>query len=107
MMPKILDRIDHLTLHPCDSGVSTVSVWLTEGRAAHDRVTFSPFDLFDYRFFCGKVLESTGHPFACPRVDEAPDAWQAETRWRQFVCAKLEEASVEPVGRVHWMPLAS
>jgi hypothetical protein len=104
-MPKLLTHIDSITIHPGEAGISTVSVWFAEGRMQHERVTFSPIDLFDYPLFCARVLEMTGHPFLCREVDEAPDAWRATSRWREIVSAKLEEAAVEPQGRFHWKPL--
>ena len=104
-MPKILTDIDHIAIHPGEAGVSTVSVWFTEGRAQHEKITFSPFDLFDYGLFCVRVFEVTGHPFACADVEGAPDPWRAATRWRQLITSKLETASVEPQGRSHWKAL--
>ena len=104
-MPKLLTHIDHMTIHPGEAGVSTVSVWFTESRTQHERVTFSPIDLFDYQLFSARVLEITGHPFMCREVDEAPDAWRAQARWREVVNSKLEEAAVEPQARFHWKPL--
>lgn len=104
-MPKLLTHIDCLTIHPGEAGISTVSVWFTENRTQHERVTFSPFDLFDYRLFCSRVLEVTGHPFSARDVDEATDGWRAEMRWREIVNNKLEDATVEPVARFHWKPL--
>ncbi|MBK6426149.1 MAG: hypothetical protein IPF82_08130 [Blastocatellia bacterium] len=104
-MPRLLSHIDCMTIHPGEAGVSTVSVWFTENHTQHERVTFSPCDLFDYRLFCARVLETTGHPFMCHEVEEAPDAWRAETRWREVVSSKLEDAHVEPLGRFHWKPL--
>jgi hypothetical protein len=106
-MPKLLSSIESMTIHPSDSGVSTVSVWFTEGRHHQERVTFTPFDLFDYRLFSARVLESTGHPFACTEVEQAPDAWRAEVEWRRVVSEKLEAAAVEPQGRYHWRALTS
>lgn len=106
-MPKLLSHIDAMTIHPGEAGVSTVSVWFTESRTQHERVTFAPIDLFDYRLFCGRVLETTGHPFTCHAVDGAPDIWTAESRWREVVCSKLEEATVEPHAHFHWKPLIS
>ena len=104
-MPKLLFQIDSMTIHPCEGGVSSVSVWFTENHTQHERVTFAPVDLFDYRLFCARVLESTGHPFVCREVEEAPDKWRAEVRWREVVYALLEEATVEPQGRFHWKSL--
>jgi hypothetical protein len=104
-MPRLLTQIDSITIHPGEAGISTVSVWFGEGRMQHERVTFSPIDLFDYPLFCARVLEATGHPCLCREVDEAPDAWSAASRWRAIVSAKLEEAAVEPQGRYHWKPL--
>lgn len=104
-MPKLLTHIDSVTIHPGEAGISTVSVWFTENRTQHERVTFAPLDLFDYPLFAGRVLEVTGHPFACSDVEEATDAWTAQMRWREVVNSKLEDASVEPVARYHWKPL--
>lgn len=104
-MPKLLTHIDWVTIHPGESGISTVSVWFTENRTQHERVTFSPFDLFDYRLFCSRVLEVTGHPFSCREIEEATDEWRAEMRWREIINNRLGEASVEPVACFHWKPL--
>jgi hypothetical protein len=104
-MPKLLTEIDSMTIHPGEAGIGAVSVWFTESKTQHERVTFAPMDLFDYRLFSARVLEVTGHPFACREVEEAPDAWAAEVRWRQSVYAKLEDAAVEPHARFHWKPL--
>jgi hypothetical protein len=106
-MPKLLTHIDSMTIHPGEAGIAAVSVWFTENRTQHERVTFAPIDLFDYRLFGARVLEITGHPFSCRDVEEAPDAWRAEVRWREMVYAKLEEAAVEPHARFHWKPLIS
>lgn len=104
-MPKLLTRIDHMTVHPDDMGVSTVSVWFTAGRTQREKVTFTPFDVFDYQLFCAKVLETTGHPFISPEVEDARDAWDAETVWRRVVSRALESASVDDHSRTHWKPL--
>jgi len=104
-MAKLLFHIDSMTIHPGEGGVSSVSVWFTANHTQHERVTFAPADLYDYRLFSARVLEITGHPFACREVEEAPDVWRAEVRWREVVTAKLEEANVEPQGRFHWKPL--
>ena len=104
-MPRMLTEIDHVTLHPDEVGVSTVSVWFTAGRSNQDRVTFSPYDLFDYRHFCSRVLEMTGHLYYARDVEEAPDSWQAEVRWRRILASKLEEAEVASHANFHWKPL--
>jgi hypothetical protein len=104
-VPKLLIHIDSMTIHPGEAGVSTVSVWFAENHTQHERVTFAPIDLFDYRLFVARVLECTGHPFICREVEEASDAWRAEAHWREVVYSKLEEANVEPHGRYHWKPL--
>jgi hypothetical protein len=104
-MPKMLTEIDHMTLHPDEAGISTVSVWFTEGRSNQDRVTFAPYDLFNYPHFCARVLEVTGHLFCSHEVEDAPDPWQAEIRWRRLLASKLETAEVASHAGFHWKPL--
>jgi len=106
-MPKLLTQIGAMTIHPGEAGVSSVSVWFNESRAQHERVTFAPTDLFDYRLFSARVLEITGHPFRCPAVEDASSEWRAEMLWREVVYSKLEEATVEPQGRFHWKALSA
>jgi hypothetical protein len=107
IMPRSLTDIDEITIHPGDGGVSVVSVWFTEERTPREKVTFNPYDIFDYRLFCSRVLEVTGHAFYNPAIEDAPDAWQAEMRWRQIVREKLESAVVETQYGAHWKPLIS
>ena len=40
-----------------EAGIGAVSVWFTESKTQHERVTFAPIDLFDYRLFSARVLE--------------------------------------------------
>jgi hypothetical protein len=48
-MPKLLTQTDHITIHPGEAGVTTVSGWFAEGRAQHEKATFAPSD---YSLFC-------------------------------------------------------